>query len=399
MSEVLPQDVFVGQDFYAPALRLVIGGKVVQRIESDVVSLTYTDKNNEVDSAELTVNNWDPDAQVPDGNGRAKGFWKYSENKMLDPWQEVEVWMGYYRGGNDELRCMMVGETVRMTPGFTAGPATLTVRALGILNRFRTVQISKDYFQKKDSWIFRDIVQTVAQQTRQSLANIDLVVDDDEINRTMANEDEIKHLTIKQEYAINFLFERSRAIHYELAVDVSQAQAGRRTVTLHFRPPNAVKRATYILEWGKSLISFSPSFATSNQVNQVIVRCWNAQLKKKFEGSATLADLSAEGVIDPVADMKANAGPAANRTEIITDEIVQSDAEATQLAKSRLRVIAQSLISGKGRTIGLPDLRQGTKLQIKGLGRFNGFYLVEQTTHSMGDGGYTTDFTARMEKQ
>ncbi len=131
----------------------------------------------------------------------------------------------------------------------------------------------------------------------------------------------------------------------------------------------------------------------------MIVRCWNAQLKKKFEGSATLADLSAEGVIDPVADMKANAGPAANRTEIITDEIVQSDAEATQLAKSRLRVIAQSLISGKGRTIGLPDLRQGTKLQIKGLGRFNGFYLVEQTTHSMGDGGYTTDFTARMEKQ
>jgi phage protein D len=392
---ILPQDVFVGQDFYAPGFRVVVGGKELRQIETDVVSVSYTDKNNEIDSVELTVNNWDPD-----GLGPGRGWWKYSDANTLDPWQDVELWMGYYRAGNDELRRMMVGELVRLTPSFTAGgPATLTVRGLGILNRFRTSQISKDYFQKKDSWIFRDIVQTVAQQTRQSIANLDLVVDDDEIGRTMANETEIKHLTIKQEYALNFLFQRSRAIRYELAVDVSQLQpGGRRTVTLHYRPANTVMRPTYILEWGKSLISFQPSFATSNQVSEVVVRCWNREQKKKFEGHATLADLQAEGIIDPAADLKANTGPQSKRTEVVTDQVVQSDAEATQLAKSRLRVIAQSVVSGKGRTIGVPDLRQGTKLQMKGLGRFDGFYVVEQTTHTIGDGGYTTDFTARMEK-
>ena len=128
------------------------------------------------------------------------------------------------------------------------------------------------------------------------------------------------------------------------------------------------------------------------------MRCWNREQKKKFEGTATLADLQAEGIIDPAADLKTNAGPQSKRTEIVTDQVVQSDAEAAQLAKSRLRVIAQSVVSGRGRTIGLPDLRQGTKLQMKGLGRFDGNYVVEQTTHSIGDGGYTTDFTARMEK-
>jgi phage protein D len=153
-----------------------------------------------------------------------------------------------------------------------------------------------------------------------------------------------------------------------------------------------------VLEWGKSLISFQPSFATSSQVNEVIARCWNRDKKQKFEGRATLADLQAEGIIDPAADLKTNAGPQSKRSEIVTDEVVQSDAEAFQLAKSRLRVIAQSLVCGKGRTIGLPDLRQGTKLQMKGLGRFDGFYVVEQTTHTIGDGGYATDFTARMEK-
>jgi hypothetical protein len=310
--------------------------------------------------------------------------------------------MGYYRNGTDELRRMLVGELVRLTPAFTAdGPATIAVRALGILNRFRTSQITKDYFQKKDSWIFRDIVGTVADQTRQTIPNLDLVTDDEEVNRNLANEDEVKHLTIKQEYAINFLFERSRKIGYELAVDVSQAApgSGRRTVTLHYRPSKQVIRPTYVLVWGKSLVSFSPSFATANQVNEVIVRCWNRDLKQKFEGRATLKDLQSEGIIDASQDLNSREGPQANKTEIVTSEVVQSNAEATQLARSRLRVIAQQLVRATGRTIGVPDLRQGTKVLIKGLGRFDGFYVVEQTTHSIGDSGYTTEFTARMEKK
>lgn len=308
--------------------------------------------------------------------------------------------MGYYRGGRDELRRMMVGELVRMTPNFAGGgAATVTVRALGMLNRFRNSQISKDYFQKKDSWIFRDIVDTVAEQTRKAIPNLQLVTDADEIGRVMAHEQPVQHLTVKQEYAINFLFERSRAIRYELAADVSQSQpGGARTVTLHYRPASEVKRPTYILEWGKTLVSFQPSFATANQVAEVIVRSWNPELKQKFEGHATLQDLQNEGVIDAAADLKAQPGPQAQRTEIVSDQVVQSDAEATQLAKSRLRVISQSLVTARGRTVGLPDLRQGAKLQIKGLGRFDGAYVVEQSTHTIGEGGYVTDFTARMEK-
>jgi phage protein D len=392
---LLPQDIYVGQDFYVPGYRIVVGGKELRQIESDVVSVSFTDKNNEIDSAELTVNNWDPD-----GLGPGRGFWKYSEGPLLDPWQDVEIWIGYYRGGRDELRRMMVGELVRMTPNFASGgAATLTVRALGMLNRFRNSQISKDYFQRQDSWIFRDIVDTVAQQTRKAIPNLELTTDADEIARTLANEQPVQHLTIKQEYAINFLFERSRSIRYELAVDVSQSKpGGSRTVTLHYRPANQVKRPTYILEWGKTLVSFQPSFATANQVTEVIVRSWNPQLKKKFEGHATLQDLQNEGVIDPVSDLNAKQGPQAQRTEVVTDQVVQSDAEATQLAKSRLRVISQSIVTARGRTVGLPDLRQGVKLQIKGFGRFDGNYVVEQTTHTVGDGGYVTDFTARMEK-
>jgi phage protein D len=406
-TAILPQDIYPKQDFYVPGFRIIVKGKELRAVETDVVSLIYSDSKNEIDSTELTVNNWDPN-----GNGSGRGWWKYSDADTFNPWQDLELFMGYYHNGNDELRRMMVGEIVRMTPNFSAnGPATLSVRALNVLNRFRNAQISKDYFQQKDSAIFRDIVGTVAQQVRQQFPNLDLVTDDAEITRNLAHENEIKHLTIKQEYAINFLFKRSRDIRYELSVDDVQ-QGSRRVVTVHYRPASEVIRPTYILEWGVSLISFQPSLATANQASTVIVRYWNPNTKKKFEGRATLADLKAEGVIDPMADLNLEQGPQAQKTEVVTDMVVQSDAEATEAAKSRLRVIAQGLVTAKGRTIGLPDLRTGSKIQIgkpqldpntgqrirKGLGRYDGNYVVEQTTHTIGDGGYTTDFTARMEK-
>jgi hypothetical protein len=48
--------------------------------------------------------------------------------------------------------------------------------------------------------------------------------------------------------------------------------------------------------------------------------------------------------------------------------------------------------------VGLPDLRAGRKVRIRGLGRYSGLYAVTTTTHTLGQGGYSTDFSARMEQ-
>jgi phage protein D len=394
---VFPQDVYVGQDFYVPAFRVKVRGQDLRQIEYDVLGVTYTDSNKDIDSFDLTVNNWDPDGKGPSGSGQ--GWFKYSDTDILDPWQDVELFMGYYRNGNDELRRMLVGEITRMTPNFPAsGASTMTIHCVNLLQRFRTIQITKDYFQKKDSWIARDLIGGIADDTRKKIPNLVLSTDSNEIDKNLANENEVKHLTIKQEYAINFLLERSRQIGYEISLE-EVPQGDQRNVTFHYRPSQDVIRPTYKLEWGKSLISFQPSFGTAKQVNKVIVRSWNPDLKKKFEGTATRADLLSEGVLDPTQDFKVRQGPLADNTEIVTDEVVQSDDEAKLLAKKRLRMIAQGLVTGKGKTVGLPDLRTGGKIQIIGLGRYDGMYVVETTTHSMGDSGYTTDFSARMEKE
>jgi phage protein D len=203
---------------------------------------------------------------------------------------------------------------------------------------------------------------------------------------------------VQRQYAINFLLDRSREIGYDLWLDLDEdPTTSRRLVTLHYAPSKYVLKPTYVVEWGKSLVNFQPSFATTNLPDQVIVRSWNPTLKKKFEGKASRTDLQNDNVIDPTADMKVQEGPLAKKTEIVTNLVVQSDDEARDLAHKRLLRLAQKMIQGKGKTLGLPDLRAGRKVRIKGLGRFSGLYAVNTTTHTIGDSGYTTDFTATME--
>jgi Phage protein D len=396
-AAAIPQDIYPGQDFYVPGFKVLVRGKELIDVRYDMIGVTYTDNLNEMDSCDLTVNNWDPNGKSGNSSGSGQGWFKYSDSDVFDPWQDVQLWMGYYRNGYEDMRRLLSGEITRMTPNFTgSGASTLTVHCINLLHRFRTQQISKDYIQKKDSEIARDLVQDIAKETRQKIPGLDIQIDSDQIDTNLANEKAIQHLTIKQEFAINYLFRRSREIGYEISIEESGSD--KRIIKLHWGPSSEVIRPTYILEWGKSLISFAPSFGTARQVNAVIVRAWDPKRKQKFEAKVTRADLLKEGVLDPTEDMKVKQGPLADRTEIINDFTVQSDDEAKLMAKKRLRLIAQGLVEGKGKTVGLPDLRAGTKVKIVGLGRYDGMYVVTTTTHSMGDGGYTTDFSARMEK-
>ena len=392
-APTIAQDIFIGQDFYVPAYRVRVRGQALLLAEYDVLNVTYTDSDTEMDSFDLTVSNWDPD-----GNGPGQGWFKYSDTQVFDPWQDVQLDMGYYNGGNDQLQTMLVGEIVRMTPNFPeSGPSTMTVHCVNLLQRFRTQQITKDYFQKQDSYIARDLVQSIASDVRKTIPSLDLMVDNDEISQNLGNENAIEHLNVQQQYAVNFLYARSREIGYDIWLE-EETTGSRRKVVFHYAPSKYTLKPTYNLEWGKSLMSFQPSFATANMPDQVTVRYWNPQKKQKFEGVATRADLALDGVIDPTVDFGVKQGPLAKKADLVTNLVVQSDDEAKTAAKRRLRILAQGLIEGKGKTVGLPDLRSGNKVQVSGLGRYSGLYHITSTNHTIGEGGYTTDFSGRMEK-
>jgi phage protein D len=396
-GDLLPLDVYVGQDFYVPAFRLMIRGQDAEVQNNDVMSVTYEDSLDKIDSFNLTVMNWDPEART----------FKYSDAHTFDPGQEVQLFMGYYLNGNDNLQSMLIGRITTLSPNFPAsGGPTLTVTGLNLFDRFRTAQMTQPFIKSTDTQIAQVLVQKITQDLNKDasvMPKIQLQIDPNDVTNNKSTEVPIDYLLINNQYPIVFLMERARRIGYELTLeDISSG-----IVTFGYGPTSAVKDPTYVLEWGKTLISLQPNLQMTNQVSQVTVKGWNPSGKTKFEATITRAQLAAKspGIVNP-SDLGVNDPGMDQKQEIVVDRPIQSQAEANDLAQNTLLQIGQTLVEAKGKTIGLPDLRAGVKVQIKGLGaRFSGppggtpfSYLVTSTTHTIGESGYTTDFTARMEQ-
>ncbi len=391
-ADTLPVNIYQDQDFYVPAFIVKVQNEELERVVmNDILSVSYTDSLDKVDSFDMTVNNWDAGALTLDQTA-----FKYSDKDTFNPFKDVEVQMGYYRDGKSELRTMLIGEITTLTPNFPAGGAsTLQVRGVNLFHRFRTKQETKPFFDKKDSDIAKELVDNIATEVRKKSPQLKLKLDEQDYQRNIKKEQAIPYLLMNNQFPISFLMERARDLGYELTMEES-SQGTNREVIFHYRPTSDVNRRTYILEWGKSLISFQPTFQVANQVAELTVRGWNPQTKKQIKVTVKRSDI--KGIVTP-SELGVSEPAPTKKEEIVVDRPIQNEAEAKLLATNRLRQMCEGLIEAKGKTIGVPDLRSGSKVEIRGLGtRFSGAYLVTSTTHSIGDGGYTTDFTGRMEK-
>ena len=388
-ANALPIEIYKNQDFYVPAFIVKVQNEELKRVVmNDIMSVTYTDSLANVDSFEMTVNNWDAAARTFDETA-----FKYSNKNTFNPWKDVELQMGYYRNGQNELRTMLIGEITTMTPNFPqSGASTLTVRGLNLFHRFRTKQETKPFFKKKDSDIAKEIVNNIATELRKKSPQLKLTLDQKDYDRNIKQEQEIDYLLMDNQFPIRFLMERARDLGYELSMEES-SDGNNREVIFHYRPNSDVERNTYILEWGKSLISFQPTFQVANQVAELTVRGWNPQQKKPIE--VTVKRSQIKGIVTP-SELGVTEPDLAKKQEIVIDRPISNKAEAKQIATNRLKTIGESLVEAKGKTIGVPDLRAGSKVEIRGFGdRFSGTYIVTSSTHTISDGGYTTDFSGK----
>jgi phage protein D len=404
-----PQDLQSLDDFYVPAYRIRIKEQDQPPLEQDIQSVTYRDSLTDVDSVELVVNNWDPGDPVP--RQAVQGTFRYSNSHVFDPWQDIDVWMGYYRNGADNLVQMMTGEIVTMAPNFPAsGGSTLTVRALNLLHQFRIQQKTLHFKDMTDSQIAKKIVDDINADVKKKLPNVTLQMLQSEVDDNIKKNKEKKnpYLEMHNQYPIVFLMQRARDTGYDISIeDETDKSTKKRTVTFHYRSSSAVLRPAYVLEWGKSLISFQPTLQTARQVNSVTVTGWNVKTKQPITQTVTRADLvkSGESLVAPE-DLGVKENDLAQKLEITVDRGFKDPDEAKKVALKTLRQLAQGLVVAKGKTIGLPDLRAGSKVNIymypldkmpPATDRFSGTYSVTSTTHTLNESGYTTEFAARME--
>jgi len=373
MAGAAAVQIFTGQDFYVPYFEVKIGGQAQsQTVIRDILSVTYRDSITEIDSFELNINNWDA----------GKRTFKYSDGDLFNPGKELELWMGYY--GKGGLRLMIRGQITGLHPTFpSGGGSALAVSGLNMLHKLRVEQQPRTYPDVTDTDVAKQIAQRLGIELETNPA---------------PDEKRYEFLIQDSKYDIVFLMERARRIGYELYVKERGENGRSQPPVLVFGRSNDVKRPTYDLQYNRTLIEFKPDLTTANQVNEVVVRGWDAVNKKKIEGKATRKQLSIKGV-GAAGNQEAIEEAFKQRREIIATKPIESEDEANTLALRTLEENAKELVKATGSTVGLPDLRAGSVVKIAGAGkRFSGRYFVTVTTHTIGDSGYTTQFECRREE-
>ena len=362
-------------DYYAPDYKIEVEGHPLDaETKGDVLDIKVTMDKDKLTGFDLTINNWD-DREVD---------FKYSNTDTFDVGNRIHIQMGY---AGKELVSMTHGVITALTPHFPeSGPPTLGVRGYDNLVKLRDRKPGpndvKRFVNKKD-W---EIAQIVAARN-----NLKFKADE-------KNSVPYELVVQKDQDEATFLKERASRIDFDCYI---QIDPDTRQETLFFINPRDGRDGrsirVYRFEWGKSLVNFTPTLSIAKQVGTVTVRGWDPRSKQPIVYTAGPEDLprtpsSEEGMSGPeAAQTRLN-----KKSDIVVDQPVSSAQEARDLAISLLRERSYEFITGSGQVIGLPDLRPGHNVELKGIGkRFEGTYEVMRVEHTLGNSGYQTKFHVR----
>ena len=402
-------------DFYVPRFEISASGRnLAGGVVRDVLQVTYNDSTTEIDSFDITVNNWDPETREFKYTGAEKKvLGDNATQQLFNPGAaEFELKLGY----GSELLTMMRGTTVSLEPSFPAsGAPTLTVRALNALHQLRSRQ-HQDRWPNRRLPRARAKMSLVAQDigTRRNEGGCHFPLPVRISERALRREPVLDSVTQDNQYDIDFLLIQARKLSYVVYVDLEPIGRNAVREVLYFGPPDdlhpGVPDVQYQLKWGISLIDFTPKLSSANFVSAVEIRSWNRETNRAIRPKVTTstADQQRFGITTNVdllelVQKRDTLGLALDscreREHVEVKEPQFTLAQAERSAAGKLTERLQKLVEATGTTVGLPNLRAGQKVQIDGVGeRFSGIYAVTKTTHTFNDSGYTTKFTAHREK-
>ena len=350
-------------------------GRPAQDVIRDIMSVTYKDSVQDIDSFEITINNWDADdarvqvqrpAAVRSRRARRAVRWAIT--------------------GAAAARCI-TGEITSLRPPFpSGGGSTLAVSGLNVLHRFRTKQESHTYVNMTDSQIAEQIAGRLKVTDRRRRA-------------PTGRADASSYLIQDNQYDIVFLMERARRIGYDLFVEERKERQRAARVSSTSRRPT-VHQPTYRLTYGKSLIEFQPELTTANQVGKVTVRGWDNVQKKTIEYTATRERADDQGRRRP---RRPGRDREVHRAEGRRSSPPSRSRARRRPASSRSRSSRASPRRWSRRTGSVPACPTSAParvLEIDGRRRPLQRPLLRRpsTTHAIGDSGYTTQFECRREE-
>jgi phage protein D len=281
----------------------------------------------------------------------------------------VEIRMGYQV--DKELPLMIRGKITAVQTSFPAGGLPqITVSGYDLSYCMTKGKKSRNWTNKTDS----DVVSQIAQKEYGLKPKV--------------QDTKVQHPKTQQSQESDWQFIEKLADRNGYEIHVFDQE-------LSFAPPANDKTAVVSLEWGRGLLSFTPEINIAEQISKVEVRGWDVNSKKEIVGTATAGE---EPGRDPNARSGAEVVKAVCRDqgELKVRIPVFSQQEAKQRAAAILKKRSELFVQGSGESIGLPEIRAHTNIELMGMGKpFDKTYYVEQSTHTINTSGYRTTFKVK----
>ena len=297
---------------------------------------------------------------------REQARYTWIDADLFKPGTGIKIKIGY----GSTLTTMIAGEITALTPEYPDnGAVVLRVRGYDRLYRLGFGRKTYAFRNMKDSDIASQIAQdwSLTPQVDATDATLDYVLQCNQTDR-------------------EFLMERARRLRYELRVEDG---------TLYFQKPKEDAAAALTLTYGETLVDFFPTLSTVHQTSKAAVQGWSVKDKKAVSGTAVSGDV-VSSMAGSESGPKAAERIAGERVLVLAGENVATQGEAEALAKAALNRAAMEYITGEGSSVGSPDIKAGTVVELLGLGqRFSGRYYVTACRHILGGHGYHTHFTVR----
>ena len=292
-----------------------------------------------------------------------KGAWRYVDLEDFRLGSEVKLYMGM-----DDLVLMIVGEIISLKPHFSEGFSTIEIRGYDRLHRLRFGRKSRTFMDTKDS----DIASTIAGDWGLSV-------------KAENTETVHSHIYQNNRSDLEFILQRAKRIRYEVSVDDK---------TLHFRSPKEGDSVSMTLEYRVDLEDFSVELSAGYEGDEVVVQGWDFMKKKQISAMAKGGnEVSMMNAKDTGTDMTRSAF--GSSSSYIVDEQLVDVSDAEKLAVARYNSHLVESVTGDGKCAGIPELRAGNTIEIKGIDRFSGTYYVTSTYHTIDRNGYYTSFNVR----
>lgn len=389
-------EFYANENFLVPAFEVRLEGKGAEKIAMrDVQEVSFTDDMAAPGTFEFVINDWDIVTKAVkysspwNAQGQPTKLDGQTDAPNFEPGTRLELLFGYI--GKSAIQPIMTGEVVSISPSFPAsGMPTLRVRAIDA--DFRDLQ--RILIEGEYQGTNKDIISKLCSDNGYE-ADVNQITEPGEAKPKAAVEG-----TLYDALA-------SRAKDYRMFFGFAPpppAAAGQpvKKATIRFTRLAAQKEEPVAeFRWGRTLQSFTPVMSSSSQVSHVIVCAQDPSAKKdkrNIRVTMKMTDLPWQANALGPTGLAAVEASGKGITEILKPSNVKTEADAKKAATDRLTEIASSLITATGTSIGLPALRAGTRIKILDVGaRFEGTYLLTQTTHTIGGSGYSTSFQARKE--